>query len=117
MDEQVARKLAATLGVRLSWRAVANEHSTGRYFPRLNIIAVRAGADPLGRTHGLLHELAHAMCGHGWHNDEWESIAVRLWREHGLAAGWVAEREEFYGNPLKQWLEDGSYQPSASATP
>jgi len=117
MDENVARRLTAALGVKLSWRPVAREHTTGRYFPRLNTIALRVGVNPTGRTHALLHELAHALCGHGWHNDEWESIAVRLWREHGLTAAWVAEREEFYGNPLRQWLQEQPYQPSASATP
>jgi len=80
--------------------------STGRYWPHRHVISLRLGTDPVGRLHALLHEQAHARRGDGFHNQEWEAIAVELWRAAGLNARWVIEREEFYGQPLADWLNE-----------
>jgi hypothetical protein len=82
--------------------------STGAYWHKhgRNVITLRLGTDPTGRVHALEHEMAHWEMGHGWHDDEWESVAVRRFKAVGLDPQWVVNREEMYGHPIRQWLEE-----------
>ncbi len=76
---------------RLSWRRRDDEHSTGVMRRSDDLVAVRAGRDPVDQRLTLLHELAHWLAATSrrgrravHHGRAFYSIAFELYRRHGI---------------------------------
>lgn len=78
---------------RLAWRTRSRVHSTGVTRRDEDLVAVRAGSDPLDQRLTLLHELAHWLSpahrrrrGRSTHHGRaFYAVAFELYRRHGLA--------------------------------